>query len=375
MSMFVEMKVLVAYPLVSEVLDGWNVISLPDLNGAEEKLRSSLESLRPSVLIVGNNAVGEETLEVWRRVMGEESRLTLIRRGSSLSRIDLVKAKVWNIEVFNTLSVNARFVADYMIEHLHLSPLGVVASPSSSPSIVGIIGSGAIGSRIGSRLNSLGYEVHVYSPSLLTVDPHLLEGTRRRKGLGSERIRIASTAEEAIERATHVLLAIDAERVVDPEEKLSVRFVQSIIRGARLVSVSEFRVFADGALDLLVHRVREKHFTARLDSHRFDLLTINNPPLDLQLVSEAMKGKGCGEAMDQAVLILLSNIALQQTFQTSTIIPSWKSLHPKEISQQSHHHSPSTKLNFSERQTSSLWSSFCNRLSPSTSQKARMNHH
>ena len=330
------MRVLIAYPLSREInSDRWNVIYSPWLSGDEEKLRLSLIEHRPDVFIVGNNSVGEETLDLWRRTMGNERRLTLIRRGSSLSRIDVNKAKLVNIQVLNTLSVNSRFVAEYILEHLRLPP----STTTTTTTTIGILGSGAIGSRIASRLNSMGHEVKIYSPSLTTVDPVQLEKIRRRKGLGSERIRLASTAEEAIEGGRHLILAIDAEHVVRPEEKLSLQFVRTILDGARLVSVSEFRVFADGALDLLVERVRNKDFTARLDSHRFDLSTIDNPPDDLQLVSEAMKGKGCGEAMDQAVLILLANLSLQQTFPTTTILPLCNHFHSKPSSQQSHQQS------------------------------------
>ena len=299
------MKVLVAYPFKNEIRNQNQLIYLPELVQNEEDLRAAIREHSPQVIIVGNNSVLAETLQLWRSIMGNLILLTIIRRGTSLSRIDLIKCKELNINVLNTPSVNSRFVAEYMIEHLHLLNNGI-------NSIIGIIGSGAIGRRIAERLEKAKHIVNISSPSLTISDKNLQERIRRKKGIASPNINISMTSEEAVLNATHIIIAIDAEKVIKEDEKLSKEFFKIIPNGSRIVSVTEFRVFGEGALDILIERIEKGEITARLDSHAFDLNTIKSHPNGLESVSAAMKGPGCGEAMDQAALVVLADVALEQ---------------------------------------------------------------
>ncbi|CAF3258595.1 unnamed protein product [Rotaria socialis] len=303
------MQVLIAYPFKSEIPHQNRLIYLPELVQDESSLRVAIRQHHPHIIIVGNNAVGSETLELWRSVMSNNIQLTLIRRGSSLSRINLDLAKQLHINVLNTLSVNSRFVAEYMIEHLHLPSNGTCSN-------IAIIGSGAIGSRIAYRLFRAKHKVNVYSPSLTNPDETCRNKTRRKKGICSSGIEVSMTPEQAVVNATHVILAIDADRVTSVNEQLSKEVFQIIPNGARLVSVTEFRVFADGALDIIIERVRQGQISARLDSHAFDINTIKDPPTELEAVSAAMTVPGCGEAMDQAALIVLANVVLEQSLKS-----------------------------------------------------------
>jgi glycine/D-amino acid oxidase-like deaminating enzyme len=239
--------------------------------------------------------------------MGNDIQLTIIRRGSSLSRIDLNCSKEFKIKVLNTLSVNSRFVVEYIIEHLHLS---------NNNEIISIIGSGAIGGRIGDRLNKLRYKINIYSPSLTNPDEFQRKKIANSKGIGAPEINISMTAEQTLENATHVIIAIDAEKVTKKTEQLSKRFFQLIPNGSRIVSVSEFRVFEEGAIEIIIDRIKKGEITARLDSHSFDLSTIKDHLAGLETFSAAMKGPGCGQAMDQAALIVLSDIILQKSFKS-----------------------------------------------------------
>src|SRR5262249_47956375 len=112
------MNVLIAYPFISEIRNRERLMYLPVLVQDEDSLFLAIREHRPDVIIVGNNAVGNETLEGWRMEMGIDCQLTLIRRGSSLSRIAVHRAKQLNINVLNTPSVNSPFVAKYMIDGL-----------------------------------------------------------------------------------------------------------------------------------------------------------------------------------------------------------------------------------------------------------------
>ncbi|CAF1088307.1 unnamed protein product [Rotaria sordida] len=303
------MQVLIAYPFKSEIHNRNQLIYLPELVQNEQSLRFAIRQHRSHVIIVGSNSVGSETLELWRSIMSYDIQLTLIRRGSALSRIHVDRARQLNINVLNTLSVNSRFVAEYIIEHLHLPNDGTCST-------IGIIGSGAIGRRIAYRLYRAKHKVIVYSPSLTNPDQTIQSKIRKRKGIDFPDINIAMTPEQAVINATYVILAIDADRVTNIEEQLSKEFFQIIPNVARLVSVTAFCVFAPGALDILIERVRQGQISARLDSHAFDLSTIKDLPTQLEAVSAALTVPGCGEAMDQAALVVLANVVLEQSFKS-----------------------------------------------------------
>ncbi|CAF0798620.1 unnamed protein product [Adineta steineri] len=309
------MKVLIAYPFTTSGIRVLHqIIYLPELVQSEESLLIAIREHHPNVIIVGNNSVGEKTLETWRSMMGDNILLTLIRRGSSLSRIKIDRAKQLNINVLNTLSVNSRFVAEYMIEHLNLSN-------NKDNLIIAIIGSGAIGRRVAYRLNQKHHIVNIYSPSLIEPDEYIRKKIQKEKGIDLPGIHIYNTPEEAVQNATHVILAVDADKVKDDNERLSQEFFQLISNGARLVSVTEFHVFVQGALHILIERIKKGELTAHLDSHAYDLSEIKDHPDGLVTISAAMKGRGCGEVMDQAALVVLANIALEQSLNSSLIFP------------------------------------------------------
>ncbi|CAF3522059.1 unnamed protein product [Rotaria sp. Silwood1] len=264
------MKVSITYPFKSEIRNQYQLIYLPELVQDESNLRVATRQHYSNVIIVGNHSVGS----------------------SSLSHIDLNKAKQLNINVLNTLNVDSRFVAEYMIEQLYLSNTGI-------SSIIEIIGS-----------------VNIYSLSLINLDECTREKTRRRKGIASTDINVSLTAEQAISNATHVIIAIDADKVTNEKEKLLKEIFQLIPNGARTVSVTEFCVFAQGAFEILIERLRQGQIRARLDPYAFDLSIIKGHLTALEAVSAAMKGSGCGEAMNQATLVVLDNLAFKQTFKS-----------------------------------------------------------
>ncbi|CAF5072367.1 unnamed protein product, partial [Rotaria sp. Silwood1] len=119
-----------------------------------------------------------------------------------------------------------------------------------------------------------------------------------------------------ISNATHVIIAIDADKVTNEKEKLLKEIFPLIPNGARTVSVTEFCVFAQGAFEILIERFRQGQISARLDPYAFDLSIIKGHLTALEAISAAMKGSGCGEAMNQATLVVLDNLAFKQTFKS-----------------------------------------------------------
>jgi lactate dehydrogenase-like 2-hydroxyacid dehydrogenase len=78
--------------------------------------------------------------------MGNKVPLSIVRRGTSLARIDRQAAGALHIDVLNTPGVNALFVAHYMLKQFGLM-LTDGAIPAGSKRIA-VIGSGGIGARV-----------------------------------------------------------------------------------------------------------------------------------------------------------------------------------------------------------------------------------
>ncbi|CAF1384767.1 unnamed protein product [Didymodactylos carnosus] len=250
------MKVLIAYPFPSVSNNFgdklWKYI--PNLD--EDGLQAEIATYKPDSVIVGNNVVNAETLQKWRTAMGSLATLSIIRRSSSKSDIDIKKADSLNINHYRTLSVNA-------------------------PTLSAVIGCGATGRRVIERLIREGHTVKVYSPSLANCScEEEQENVAKSKGLAHhERIYFASSLEEAVKNVNYIAIAIDATQVV-----------------------------ATGELSILF----DSHY--RDVKHLLDRIPPDNKTFEVR--SNAMYNFGCQQAIDQAALIVLASIIVEQTIDT-----------------------------------------------------------
>ncbi|CAF1435725.1 unnamed protein product [Didymodactylos carnosus] len=311
------MKVLIAYLCPTISTDYSNKIKYkPDLSCDPVGLQVEIATYKPDTIIVGSNVVSAETLQKWRSIMGDEALLSIIRRGSSMSDIKTEMADSLNISHYRTPSVNAPFVAQYIIQKLCFS------DDKRENILSAVIGYGAIGRRIIQRLIREGHTVNVYGPSLANCSSRAeQENIARSKGLlCHERIHFATSPEEAVKNVYYVAIAIDATSVVASGRYLSKEFVLSMSHGTRIVNVSEFHVFTDEAMSCFLKRSKQSELSILFDSHYRDVnRLLDQIPSDnktFEVCSKAMENVGCQAAMDQAALIVLARIAVEQTIHT-----------------------------------------------------------
>ncbi|CAF1630240.1 unnamed protein product [Didymodactylos carnosus] len=136
------MKVLIGYRCPTISTDSSNKIKyLPNLSYDPVGLQIEIVMYKPGTIIVGSNIVSAETLQKWRNTMKQ-------------------MANILNISHYRTPSVNAPFVAQYIIEKLNFS------NDKRENILSPVIGCGAIGKHVIQRLIHEGHTVIVYGPSL-----------------------------------------------------------------------------------------------------------------------------------------------------------------------------------------------------------------
>ncbi|CAF1119737.1 unnamed protein product [Didymodactylos carnosus] len=140
--------------------------------------------------------------------MSPSAKLQIIRRGSSMTAIDLNAAGEFRICLYKTPGVNALFAAQYIYESLNL-PIGA----KQGQICVAVIGSGSIGSRGVQKLIQEKHKVVVYSPALAVADDNTRGIIARKKGIRNEQnVSFANSPEQAVrqEHVLYVVIAIDA---------------------------------------------------------------------------------------------------------------------------------------------------------------------
>ncbi len=305
----------------------------PRLATRPDLLADALVELRPHTLVVGANAVPADALARWAaavRATGDDRALVLIRRGTSLAAVDLAAAAHLGITVRNTPEVNARHVAQFMIDQLFAPTPGAVAPDGTGPGVLGLLGAGDINSRVARAASARGWRLVVCSPSLAT-DPAALTAWTRRHQLPAGDVRAATTAAQVLGAADALALAVP---LVHTGPWASAGLIDAgqlaRFRGERLVSVSEPEVFTARAV---------------LDAYDRDGLTVvldNAPRLlapvrDLlagriardggelrcgfTLCSAAMRTPACDDDLDQAVLTVAGSVDLDEIPGTGLLAP------------------------------------------------------
>ena len=311
------MSVLIAYPFHIELMTDNTLTYLPELAKLEEAdLCEKLEHYVPDILVVGNNKISSKTIKRWRKIKGNKSKLVIIRRGTSIARIDNKAAYKANIDVLNTPGVNAPSVANFILKKLDI--LDTTTLPENLNKKLAVIGSGRIGARIAKHAAAIGYNVIIYSPSLAS------EKTRKlaldEKGLNIKNISLAKSPILTVENADLIAIAVDANKINSSEDQFKDNFVTALKQGVKIVSVSENKVFSHTALKKLIYHANNKLLSLTIDSTPPDIAELKDMASSLTNValgSNAMKDPNCQIAMDQAVLVTLADIALNNvTFNT-----------------------------------------------------------
>ncbi|MCK9896930.1 FAD-dependent oxidoreductase [Frankia sp. AgB32] len=303
----------------------------PELAARPDLLADALAGLRPHTLVVGANAVPADALARWVaavRATGDDRALVLVRRGTSLAAVDLAAAAHFGITVRNTPEVNARHVAQFMIDRLFAAAPG--DGSHGSPGVLGLLGAGDINSRVARAASTRGWRLVVCSPSLVT-DPAALPAWTRRHHLTAENVRVAATAAEVLGAAAALALAVP---LVHTGPWASAGLIDADLlerfQGGRIISVSEPEVFTPRAL---LHAYDRAGLTIALDNAPRLLAPVRDllagritrdggqPRRGFTLCSAAMRTPACDDDLDQAVLTVVGRTDLDEIAGTDLLAP------------------------------------------------------
>ncbi|MDQ0653107.1 NAD(P)-dependent oxidoreductase [Pseudomonas cedrina] len=280
-----------------------NVVFLPPTL-TRQTLLLQIALLRPTTIVVGDQVIDAEVIAQWR-VSHPFGDLNLIRRGTSLDKVQLDLCKANGIRVVNTPGINAPHVAAYIAHWLTLAD-------GSMPADVRVLGYG----NVGKELVKL----------LLDRDPDVRIKVLVRHGRAPDthgeaccdcRVSFVVDWSEALEGATAVAICLalndDSTHRIDPV------LIQGMQERARLVCVAKPDVFSEDALHALavaegVQLILDYGPTT-LDAFRIrtqtlgcDVSTWRNPAT---LTTQAATTEACNCDLDYAVCVQLSLTALR----------------------------------------------------------------
>ncbi|MGL5872997.1 MAG: phosphoglycerate dehydrogenase [Xenococcaceae cyanobacterium] len=259
-------------------------------------LCQALSNTKPDVLIVGNNAVPDRAIATWRRSVGYDRRLLIIRRGVDTRAIDKVAAEKYRVSVDNLPGINSPYVAKHMSQYLKLNE----AKPGCKLAVLGV---GNIGKHIAIEGIERGLEVRLFSPSL--QNPQKRKRILWQRGIASDKVICAESIDRLLAGATHVAISVPCENCDGSTnaDMLNACHIKSLAPNANIVSASVPRVFDEGAIALMNERVRLEKMLVRIDTskRRADEVIQNYPCLDIAH-DIAFAASECQQELDNAML-------------------------------------------------------------------------
>ncbi len=222
-------------------------------------LTDTLITWCPDVLIVGNNAAPGFAIDAWRKEIGENRRLLIIRRGVDTRAIDKVSAAKNQVFVDNLPGVNSPYVAQHMMKILQLD--NAVAN-----SKIGIIGVGNIGIPIAKKSIEKGLKTYLFSPSL--QDPKTRLSSLHQKGIPPEKVVCVEEIEEVFQDANYIAISIPWENFSGGYNRdiISHYQIKDLAKNAMISSVSVPRIFSQEALSLMNNLIQQNKLYVRIDT-------------------------------------------------------------------------------------------------------------
>jgi hypothetical protein len=347
-------RVLIATPVGARVTRAFagssTVLVRPELLATPGELGDALVALRPHTLIVGSNRVAGATLARWAAAMRGEARdpgvrrhpdgraghrgdprggwpLLLIRRGTSVASIDLDGAARHGVQVRNTAEVNARYVARFTLQMLFPPAAGgAPGTVGPRPATVGLVGAGNINTWVARGAAARGCRIVVFSPSL-AADPAARESWCAARGLASDAVVVAPDVAAVFGAADLISIAVPLVRSGPHRTADLIRPSHlKAFAGRRLVSVSEPDVLSDEAV---LEAYARRDIEVVLDSAAglrpsarqqiADRFSEDGEALrtGFTLTSDAVHMPGCGEELDQAVLVAAARAEVAQLTTTA----------------------------------------------------------
>lgn len=280
---------------------GKNQIPDEENDPAIEKLSNYLTNFKPDILIVGSNAVPSWIMINWRKAVGKNQRLMIIRRGVDTRAIDVNMAEKQNIIVTNLPGINSPYVAQHMIKYLNLDEV-------EKHHKIAIIGIGNIGKEILNKSLATHLKTYIFSPSLIDEKQQISYLTK--KGINPHQVICTKSIEEVINNATHVAIAIPWQ---DKEGKpqagiITETDIKNLQLPAKIVSASVPRIFTPSALELMDKLAKQEEIFVRIDTskRRAEEFTPQYPHLNFAH-NQAFASPECQIALDEAMLFKARN--------------------------------------------------------------------
>ena len=259
-------------------------------------LHQALETLRPDVLIVGNNSVPGTAIAAWRKAVGYGRRLFIIRRGVDTRAIDKVAARQYRVVVDNLPGINSPYVAKHMSRYLKLNE----AEPNRKLAVIGV---GNIGKSIALDGIEQGLEVCLLSPSL--QNPQKRQRILWQRGIPSENVICAESIDRAFADANYVAIAVPWENSDGSinADAIEEHHIRSLAPNAQVVSASVPRIFSEDAIALMNEWVRQEKMFVRIDTSKRRAHEVKKryPYLDAAH-DVAFAAPECQQALDNAML-------------------------------------------------------------------------
>ncbi len=261
-----------------------------------DRLCYYLETFQPDILIVGSNPVPGVAINSWRKAVGENKNLLIIRRGVDTRAIDTETAHQNNVSVGNLPGINSPFVAQHMIKYLDIK--------NSKPHTkIAIIGTGNIGKEIATESIKNGLNTHLFSPSLQDLNKRLSTLTTR--GINPEKVTCASSITEVMQDASYVAISVPwfNDSGVANAGMIDEKHINSLGLNAKIVSASVPLIFSIEALTMMNNLAQEKKIFVRIDTSQICADEVREDYVHLDINdNKAFASPECQIALDNAFL-------------------------------------------------------------------------
>ena len=272
---------------------------------SRDELIARIAREKPLALVVGDQPVDAGLIEAWRAACPHDE-LVLLRRGSSVDKIDVDACRRHGVEVVNTPGVNAPYVAAYALEQLRLRD-------GRCPDDVRLIGLGHVGRELIKQLCKGQAKPHVSVAVRTAVSP-------RDESLAQFGKQLSTTNNWDAVFAGGSAVAICVSINDSTTGCISGSHIAGLKPDARIVCVSKPDVFSDEALMVLATRpdvaLVVDYGAATLDAFRRRLTDLGipaerwaRPP---ELTTKAATGEACKRDLDHAVAVALATRAVDR---------------------------------------------------------------
>jgi lactate dehydrogenase-like 2-hydroxyacid dehydrogenase len=270
-------------------------------------LKRTLIEFRPDILIVGSNAVSDDTIRSWREAAGNKN-LSIIRRGTETGAINLESAAKHNVKVYCTPGINSPFVAKFMYNKMFLEN-----QPVDVNSRFAIVGLGRIGTMTLRLILPQFKEIAIYSPSF-SKDPNNRKTLDELGVTPFNKVYISNNLHEALRQAKYVSIAVPW-RIADSYNAniIDREIVMSLKKKFILASCSNPGIFQEDSLALLNDLVFKDEAWVRIDTgiNAAIMTKMKYPNINIRH-DEAFADEGCQRQLDDACIAIMDRILRDQ---------------------------------------------------------------